>query len=894
MRFTTARVGARLARRELRRRPWRTALVLLMVVLPTGTMAAVATYARTAEWSASDRVAAEHGTVDAIAHLPAGPEDRFEPYEPEVTEQALADLRGGLPSGSRVLVERSMSDRVRDGDRRSYFELTDVDLADPLHDGRYVERRGELPTGDDEAVVSRSVAESLDLDVGDRITPDRLGRTLTVVGTVRAARSEQDLVIVAGPLDVDASGWTSVWVDLPGRPYEGVLTGPARPTPVLRPIAGWNLSPVTAWLEPDSSATVYWTYVGGGVGLAVLGTVIAAAFAVGARRQLRTIGLLSATGASPGAVRWFLVLQGITAGLVGSIVGVGVGVSVAHATPRELLESMAGHVVDGADTNVLDLVPIVLIGTIAAAVAAWLPARSVATVPTLQALAGRRPLGEVPARVPVIGALSILGGCALFAMSVAGTRGSSSSLWALVAVAGGLACLFGSLAIAPWVVAGVERVSARLSGSLRLAGRSIGRSRVRSSAVVGAICAVAAVVLGGSTLVGSLDADDGSTTTCCAHDIPYVTEEQVVVQSSRVTVLSDDPESWRETTEGVLLDASLVSAIGEILPDAQVAAVADLRRAGSTGDIAPTASFDPPQMLPGTNRFVYAEGLRIGVADEALLDVFGVPSDLRDALQRGEAVSVVEPRHEPTGVRLSLPPRSTVPDEEAAFDDGVALPLGGSFHSEQASSELPQVLVSAATARSLDLEIRPAMATVFAVSSPISDAQLDRLQLLQGDVGWEEQFRRNDRTYESTWLTVPPERPVVSPAMAKAAAMVAALLLVLALVAVGLALAARDSQDEREVLVAVGAPPTVLRRVGALRAVVLVAAAVLVAVPTGLVPAAAIVAADQANHDLRIDLWFLAFVVLALPVLVGVVAFAGGALRDRLRPARPDVFAFSD
>ena len=35
---------------------------------------------------------------------------------------------------------------------------------------------------------------------------------------------------------------------------------------------------------------------GGGVGLIVLGTVITAAFAVGARRQLRSIGLLSASG----------------------------------------------------------------------------------------------------------------------------------------------------------------------------------------------------------------------------------------------------------------------------------------------------------------------------------------------------------------------------------------------------------------------------------------------------------------------------------------------------------------------------------------------------------------------------------------------------------------------
>src|SRR5690606_15492965 len=130
--------------------------------------------------------------------------------------------------------------------------------------------------------------------------------------------------------------------------------------------------------------------------------------------------------------------------------------------------------------------------------------------------------------------------------------------------------------------------------------------------------------------------------------------------------------------------------------------------------------------------------------------------------------------------------------------------------------------------------------------------------------------------------------PDVSQAVIKALALAAALVLVLAVVAVGLALAARDSEDERRVLTAVGAPPSVLRRVGALRATLLVAVAVLIAIPAGLLPAAAMVEAGGAANELRIEVWSLAFIVVALPVAVGVVAMAGGAARDRLRPTRPD------
>lgn len=877
-----------MARREMRRRPWRTALVLLMVVLPTGTMAAIATYLRSSEWSAADQLEASYGQADAGASLRHTGLDPSNPYGPAVTDAAVDDLREALPAGSRVLVERLAQDRVVDGDRRAYFDVTDLDLDDPMTEGRFVSRRGERPRSIDEAVVTESLADDLGVEIGDRFEPERLGRSLRIVGTVRHRSWQQHLVVVGtGGVEGGRSGRAQVWVDLPGRPY---ADGAARDVATGAAISGvqvpgGELSPAAPWPDDTNTDAIFWTYVGGGVGLAVLGTIIAAAFAVSARRQLHTIGLLSATGAAPGAIRWFLVLQGVTAGALGSAVGVGLGVAVARATPRRILDGIAGHPVDGAVTNPVDLVPIVVIGTIAAAVAAWLPARTVATVPTLQALAGRRPLARVPAHVPTLGALAIGAGCVLFAIAVAGAGGSSSSLWALVAIAGGLACLFGALAVAPWLVAGVERVSARRAGALRLAGRSIGRSRVRSSAVVGAICAVAATVLAGFTLYNSENVAGAQSNGCCARELPHLLDDQILVSSYEVTfVPAISGDGFQERHRGLPVDDAVAAQIDAIVPGARMLAVPEVR----VGASAPWVTFDPP---PIAGDSFGGANVRIGIADPELLDALDVPDDLRAALARGEAVSVVEPRQPSTGVRVSAIPDAET--AEAAHPPAV-VPLGGTFESRHASRALPEVLVSTSTARALGLVEHPSQDTIVMAPEPLTEDQIHRLRLLSEDLSWEQDQNLSPEGYTRTHIVPPPEEPDVPQALIKASALAGALLLVLAVVAVGLALAARDSEDERQVLTAVGAPPSVLRRVGAMRAALLVTVAVLIAVPAGLLPAAAVVAAGGSANELRIDVWSLAFVVVALPSTVGAVALAGAVARDRLRPTRPDVFAFSE
>ena len=118
----------------------------------------------------------------------------------------------------------------------------------------------------------------------------------------------------------------------------------------------------------------------------------------------------------------------------------------------------------------------------------------------------------------MLGAAAVAGGCALLAMAVAGSRaggGEGSSLWALVAVVGGLGVVLGCDRGRP-VGGGGPRAGRRVAPtrSCRLASRSLARNRVRSSAVIGAICAVAIVVVAGTTLYESSGDDPGTTPAC--------------------------------------------------------------------------------------------------------------------------------------------------------------------------------------------------------------------------------------------------------------------------------------------------------------------------------------------------------------------------------------------
>ena len=108
-------------------------------------------------------------------------------------------------------------------------------------------------------------------------------------------------------------------------------------------------------------------------------------------------------------------------------------------------------------------------------------------------------------------------------------------------------------------------------------------------------------------------------------------------------------------------------------------------------------------------------------------------------------------------------------------------------------------------------------------------------------------------------------------------------MLTLLVVAIGLSLAATESRDERDVLVAVGAKPRTLRGLAGTKAVVLTVGAAFLAIPTGFIPVAAVITAADGGDRLAFP-WLTALGLLVLvPALAGVAALCASG--DR--PARP-------
>ena len=310
---TVFRLAARLARREVLRRPGRTILVALLVALPVAGMLAAAVTIRTGHPSASTRWRLDNGAADSV----------FEPP---------ADVRPVVPEGSRSISYNFDEFRVmRTSDGRSTRgALSNAPFTDPILDGTVDITSGRAPSATNEVFLTRRLARKLRVEVGDSIDlarPTVFHATVVGIGERRGQYDTNALYFAPGtawwgdqrvpatatlvqlPTSLSRADTDAWWRSVEG---DGVA---------IRPGLGSYQPP----RDTSGSTNVRWSWVIGAAVLAVIGIVIASAFAAGARRQLTTLGQLAANGASPRVLRRMLALQGTWNGLVGAVVGLGIG-----------------------------------------------------------------------------------------------------------------------------------------------------------------------------------------------------------------------------------------------------------------------------------------------------------------------------------------------------------------------------------------------------------------------------------------------------------------------------------------------------------------------------------------------------------------------------------------
>jgi len=846
----------RLARREVRRRPGRTLLVMLLVALPVCGMTMVTVLVRTNNDSGAESFAREFGQADLVAStLPAGV------ILPGSGERVRVEKPGAAVAGSNALPTATFppgTQVVRTHDFVSGFtglvsskgvarlaHATDLDLNDPIAKGIVLLRSGRFPTHAGEALLSPSLARAFNVHVGDTLTLANPHWTEKVVGTgVLATNWTDGLIAVRGNELSHAGGQQTgllELVDLPGHPTDSQL-------------AAYS-NQFQSRLDGSSQSTttkVNWILVAGIIALAIVGIVISGAFAVGARRQLVTLGQLSSNGADEHLLRRTLSLQGLLSGAIGSVVGFAVGVVALIALKHDLANMIhhdPGHLI----WSVRDALAILVTGVITATVAAFIPARSAARVPVLAALAGRRPLGRIPKSLVPTGIALFAGGVFVLALVAAASGNGNGNGLAASAVFGGALVLSGACCASSAVIAGLGSVARRARGSMRVAMRSVVRSRARSAAVV---MALAAMNAGAIAIATGIDSHTGG-----AAATPYMPNDTLIVSTGGD--LSGPMRQFLPPT------SAEVAALHKILPDAAYTtrrAVAGTPNSGpifgkvpSAGDlfIPPIATVTDPEVM---------RMLGLSARDRAALEKYGVITVIPVFDHNNHLASTVQ-------VQLGSPPQ--VMTAAVARDSGRAMGDGEGFY------------ITEAKARALGLPIENA-GVIVRNPTPFTDSQKASLLVQQA-------LFQNDPATQSAFIAWEgASSGSVSPQTAREIILGIVIFLTLCVLAMALALSAAETRDERDILVSLGAKPSTMRAVSGWKSVALAVSGALLAIPTGFIPVWVVFhAVRRGNEITHVAFPWLTVLqlVVAAPIIAGIVAYIGSAIAQAVKPTKMSTFA---
>jgi putative ABC transport system permease protein len=239
--------------------------------------------------------------------------------------------------------------------------------------------------------------------------------------------------------------------------------------------------------------------------VAVAALTAAAALGVGARRQLRELGLLAAAGGSDRHLRGLVLLQGFGLGLLGGLAGIPLGLAVTWAT-LPLTRGWLGPVQDETGALVVprfsvvgrDMAWTVAFCVVLALLAALRPAAAAGRVPVASALAGRRPARRLRPRLVAAGlAVALLGLALQVAAELLAARGvilpvqlELLALGSFQSIPSPLVITLAGMALGtPALVALAGRVVPARPAALRLAARDAARNPGRSSPAVTAVAA---------------------------------------------------------------------------------------------------------------------------------------------------------------------------------------------------------------------------------------------------------------------------------------------------------------------------------------------------------------------------------------------------------------------
>ncbi|MFF4172056.1 FtsX-like permease family protein [Streptomyces sp. NPDC001744] len=539
--FHSWRAAIRIARRDAWRAKGRSALVLAMIALPILGVSALDLTYRSSTLSPAERLDRLVGAADARftdAHMGGVPILQ----DPEGEMRAPAedgpgrpwpsgdtDVTQAIPAGSTVLTDRVGSAKLTTTHGLLVTEVRELKASDPIARGIMPLLEGRLPEKADEAMATSHFLESSGLAIGSTLSARNFDRPYRIVGSYElpsSLKADQINVlpgaffepytkaIVKSGLPVPESS-VSYLVRKPGgftwnmvqeANTKGVsvtsravlLDPPAHADVPLYQKDGWGTYDFQPGLSPAELASLATV-----VGLAMLEICLLAgpAFAVGARRSRRQLGLVGANGGARSHIRAIVLSGGLVIGVVAAVVGTVLAVALTLLL-RPFLEETMGQRFGAFDVRPLEILGIALLAVLTGLLAAIVPAFTASRQSVLASLTGRRGVRRGSRVLPVIGLVAFLLGAAIALF------GSLVSQQAALVAAGSALAELGIVALTPALVGLFGRTGRWLPLSPRLALRDAVRNRGRTAPAVAAVLAAVAGTVAVSTYMASREAEN--------------------------------------------------------------------------------------------------------------------------------------------------------------------------------------------------------------------------------------------------------------------------------------------------------------------------------------------------------------------------------------------------
>lgn len=539
-RRSSFRVALRVARRDIGRHKGRSILVILLILLPVAGMTAAATLWQSSLRTPEEIVRYELGNTQArfgVLHVPNG-ESIQDPLndayvvsstgnsDPDFVPSPPKDL---LPAGYEVLPFRQWQLSTSVGDAQVTLQGRQVDALHPAFAGKYELIDGRAPGSGDEVLVSPGLLERFHLALGEQFTTS--AGTFIPVGTIHdAGTSDNNSFLYLHPAQLPAAAtadertqFTSYYLVGPEPvAWQQIREANSKGVGVLSRSVVLNPPPMVERVVPGAQPSgtppevvmVYATFgLVGALALLEVGLVAGAAFAVGAKQQVRELALLAASGAEVPTIHAVVTAQGLWLGGLAVVAGAGVGLGAAAAVVHWVRSSGSARLA-GVHFDAL-LTPLAMaMGLVACIFAALAPANSIARQAVLGALKNGRAPASSGKRATVTGAvLFLVGGGLLIGGWLLGEsaadpdrRAEQLPLVATLLIGGAVLLVVALVLLTGWLVVRLTGRMHALSLPLRMAARDSARNRGRTVPAVAAVLAAATLASAALVLSASQQA----------------------------------------------------------------------------------------------------------------------------------------------------------------------------------------------------------------------------------------------------------------------------------------------------------------------------------------------------------------------------------------------------